>query len=124
MKPASVQCHAHKKGGEQCQAYAVRGATVCRVHGGSAPQVKDAARYRVLEFADEVAAELVRLALHARSEATRVRACVSVLDYAGLQPVHKVEVTELTDEAIDREIERLLGQMAELDHLERRNGDN
>ena len=34
------RCSAHRRDGEPCGARAVPGATVCRVHGGAAPQVK------------------------------------------------------------------------------------
>lgn len=48
-KPA-IRCRARsKKTGNQCGAYAVHGATVCRHHGGSAPQVKAKAAQRVAE---------------------------------------------------------------------------
>lgn len=115
MKYPALQCSAHRKTGDRCKAFAVKGATVCRSHGGSAPQVKESARYRVLQYADDVAAELIRLALHSDSDAVRVRACGMVLDYCGLQPVHKVEVSEITDDMIEREIARLLTEMRELD---------
>jgi hypothetical protein len=38
------RCVAHKKTGEQCLKAAIRGAAVCRFHGGSAPQVQSKAR--------------------------------------------------------------------------------
>lgn len=34
------RCTARRRDGQQCGAKAVLGATVCRVHGGSAPQVR------------------------------------------------------------------------------------
>ena len=41
------QCTAKStRSGNRCKKYAVRGATVCGTHGGSAPQVRDAARRR------------------------------------------------------------------------------
>lgn len=40
------RCQAHRTDGEPCQAYAIRGGTVCTKHGGSSPQVKQAANYR------------------------------------------------------------------------------
>jgi hypothetical protein len=40
-------CTAKKTDGTICQAYAIRGSNVCRVHGGSAPAVKAAAERNV-----------------------------------------------------------------------------
>jgi hypothetical protein len=42
-------CTAHARSGRPCSAFAVTGTTVCRHHGGSAPQVRAAARRRVAE---------------------------------------------------------------------------
>lgn len=41
------RCHATTRQGTQCSSPAIRGATVCRMHGGSAPQVKFAALERL-----------------------------------------------------------------------------
>lgn len=43
------QCTAIKKNGEQCKKKAVTGAVVCATHGGSAPQVREAGKKRVME---------------------------------------------------------------------------
>ncbi|MDT0435615.1 MULTISPECIES: hypothetical protein [Streptomyces] len=48
------RCTAHKKGkngekGERCQAWALKGQTVCRVHGGAARQNRAAGERRVAE---------------------------------------------------------------------------
>lgn len=37
------RCSARRTNGEPCRAYAIVGGTVCRTHGGSAPQVRRAA---------------------------------------------------------------------------------
>lgn len=43
-------CTAHsKRTGKPCTQPAIRGGSVCRMHGGSAPQVKAAATWRYLE---------------------------------------------------------------------------
>lgn len=42
-----MKCRARKRDGTPCSAWAIRGATVCRVHGGRAPQVKRAAARNV-----------------------------------------------------------------------------
>ena len=41
------KCTAHRTNGEPCGAYAIRGGTVCRVHGGSIPSVKAKAQERL-----------------------------------------------------------------------------
>jgi hypothetical protein len=47
LRPA-VACSAHRTDGGECRAFAVHGAEVCRSHGGLAPQVRAAARRRLL----------------------------------------------------------------------------
>jgi hypothetical protein len=45
---ADRRCTARsKQTGQRCGHYAIRGANVCRHHGGAAPQVKEAARRRL-----------------------------------------------------------------------------
>ncbi|WP_426566397.1 HGGxSTG domain-containing protein [Angustibacter sp. McL0619] len=43
------RCTAHTRTGRPCKARPVTGATVCRMHGGSAPQVRAAAQRRLQE---------------------------------------------------------------------------
>ncbi len=42
-----MKCKAKRTDGEPCKAWPIKGAEVCRVHGGRAPQVKAAAKRRV-----------------------------------------------------------------------------
>jgi hypothetical protein len=49
MNTHGSRCSARKSDGTPCKAYPIHGAKVCRVHGGSAPQVKAAARARLAE---------------------------------------------------------------------------
>lgn len=49
-----------KSTGNPCQRDAIAGATVCQVHGGSAPQVREAARRRLLELVDPALGVLAR----------------------------------------------------------------
>src|SRR3954471_10803018 len=51
--PLAVRCGALSKStGKQCKAWAIKGGTTCRLHGGSAPQVraKAAVRAEVMEW--------------------------------------------------------------------------
>ena len=45
-------CTARRKNGQPCGAKAIRGGTVCRMHGGGAPQVKAAAAARLRAMVD------------------------------------------------------------------------
>jgi hypothetical protein len=81
-----VQCHATSKtSGQQCRRPASAGAAVCRVHGGAAPQVKEAARVRLLALVDPALATLAR-AVNSRRQPTAVEisAAKDILDRAGL----------------------------------------
>lgn len=48
-------CNGHNNRGEQCGKTPIKGATVCRTHGGSAPQVRAAAEQRQLAAAADEA---------------------------------------------------------------------
>jgi hypothetical protein len=43
------RCHAHRKNGEPCKAYAIIGGYVCRMHGGASPRALYRALYRATE---------------------------------------------------------------------------
>lgn len=85
-------CRATSRSGQGCKLDAIPGGTVCRFHGGSAPQVREAARKRILALVPEAIATMVGL-LEAGSEATRFRAAADLLDRAGLRPADEVVVT-------------------------------
>src|SRR5262245_26164447 len=60
--PLSVQCSAHsKQTKKQCGRKAIPGGTVCRYHGGAAPQVKAAADRRIQELEQPAIAYLAWL---------------------------------------------------------------
>ncbi len=86
------RCTAHKKTGEQCRRWAIRGGTVCTHHGGNTPAVKAKARRRLEEAADRLAKQLLDIAEGAESEQVRLSAVKDALDRAGLKPPTQVDV--------------------------------
>lgn len=86
------KCKAHKKDGTPCGRWPVKGATVCPKHGGSAPQVRRKAQERLLEAADSLMAQLLKIASSAESEAVRLAATRDALDRAGFAPAQLVKL--------------------------------
>lgn len=70
--------------GEPCQHWPIRGGAVCRVHGGSAPQVKANAVERLQEMVDPLLTELWRIATSSDNEPVRLAAIKDALDRAGV----------------------------------------
>ena len=104
-------CTARRTDGQPCKASAIKGATVCRVHGGSAPQVRAAAQRRLLEAADPAAAELVHLALDAESPNVRLAAVRDLLDRAAVGGPEASADVGITAEVVEAEIARLESQL-------------
>lgn len=114
-----MQCTAHsKQTGAPCKKTAIPGSNVCVYHGGKAPQVQAAARRRILEAADPVAARLIDIALNSESDSAAVAAARDLLDRAGLGATHRIEA-EVThhegDSELDRRIAALLDAMNQQD---------
>ena len=109
-----MNCQAHKQNGDACKAPAIRGTTVCRVHGGSAPQVRAAAQRRLLEAADPVAARLVHLALNSDDEKVQLAACRDLLDRVAVTSPKQIEI--LPDAALVQQwIAALEADLADVD---------
>ena len=103
----SGKCKATAKGtGQRCQAWAMAGAEVCRVHGGRAPQVKAAAKRRLAEqeaarlaakvLDDPNAAPIVDVVTELQALAGRVRNAVDVIG-ARVNTLHEQEHLRYTD---------------------------
>ena len=79
------RCTARRRDGTPCRNHARLGTNVCRMHGGSAPQVLRAAQVRLLMSADEVMGELLKIIRDKELPATvRLVAIRDALDRAGL----------------------------------------
>nr|DAN63362.1 MAG TPA: hypothetical protein [Caudoviricetes sp.] len=95
-----------RRTGNPCRSYAVKGTTVCRKHGGSAPQIKKAAK---LNYARYVVQEKVRREVGALAVDVPIESRVT-------DPL--IELQRLTTEAIH--FKDVLGKMVnELKDIER-----
>lgn len=87
-------CGKKTRKGTPCQKSPIKGGTVCRLHGGSAPQVKRAAKLRLLELVDPAIATLARIMATSDNEALRLKAADSILDRGGLPKGAQVTVED------------------------------
>lgn len=92
--PDRVTCKARSsRTGDPCNNPPMKGATVCRMHGGAAPQTKAAARVRLEMAADRMAAQLLKMAADdAVNDSVKLSAIRDALDRAGLGAKHAVEL--------------------------------
>jgi hypothetical protein len=60
LLPVNEKCVGRNQRGEPCGNYPIDGAVVCRVHGGSAPQVRRKAQERIAMAQDDAASMLVQ----------------------------------------------------------------
>lgn len=87
------RCSARRTNGEPCRKAAMAGSTVCRNHGGAAPQVKAKARVRLENAADRMARQLLGMAMDDKVPAyVKLEAIKTALDRAGISPKTAVEV--------------------------------
>jgi hypothetical protein len=90
----SHRCVAHKSNGDRCLKLAIKGATVCRTHGGATRHIRNAARVRLENAADLMAKQLLGIAIGAESEAVKLAAIRDALDRAGLKPLSEVVISQ------------------------------
>lgn len=90
---------------------------MCRMHGGSAPQVKRKALERMIAASDIVAGELIAIVRDKRQPAAaRVAAANSVLDRAGLKPADAIELSGPGGGPIQLDESAILARLRELGH--------
>lgn len=87
------RCRGHKKDGSPCGKPPIAGGTVCTTHGGGAPQVKFAARQRLMELREPALVALGAVLRNAEADdSTKVRAALGILDRTGMGPNVQVDV--------------------------------
>lgn len=81
-----MRCVAKSKTkGKRCTKHAIPGGTVCRYHGGAAPQVKQKAAERLAALVSPAITTLGKL-LRSKQEHVRLKAVQDVLDRNGHRP--------------------------------------
>lgn len=89
-----VQCTAKTSSGYPCKRPPIKGGTVCRTHGGAAPQVRAAAQVRILMASDMAARKLIELMSSPKvDDRVKLAAARDLLDRANLSGTQAVEVT-------------------------------
>lgn len=93
--PPIQRCKAHSsRTGKPCSNYPIDGATVCRMHGGAAPQVKRKALERLMALQDKAIDRLERLIDNSEFPTTAYAASRDVLDRTMGKPRESVQVEQ------------------------------
>lgn len=102
-------CLADTRGGGACRAPAMDGQKRCRLHGGSSPQARKAARLRLADLQDPAIATLARLMATGSTEMIRFRAAEAILDRGGNPRSSRVEATiqQQAEQSREMLVERL-----------------
>lgn len=86
-------CKARRRNGEPCRNPPMLGSSVCRMHGGAAPQVKRRAQQRILEASDQAAYRLVQMMQDTKiPPAVQLAAARDLLDRAGLSAKQEIAI--------------------------------
>lgn len=89
--PMKAQCTATNRQGKRCGKSPILGGTVCRLHGGAAPQVKLKAAQRLEAYQDKAIDRLFQLIEQTAFPSTALTAVRDVLDRTLGKPIEKVQ---------------------------------
>ena len=98
-------CTAHRSDGEPCRGQAIRGGSVCVVHGARAPQVKAKAEDRIRALVDPSLNRIARTIADDQNPALALAAARDILDRAGYKATEKIQSdgrTVIEIEYVDR----------------------
>jgi hypothetical protein len=99
-------CTARRVDGEPCRRYSVKGASVCKLHGGAAKQVQNVARARLANAADRMARELLGMATDPNvSDSVKLAAIRDALDRGGVGIKAELEITARAYEQVFEQME-------------------
>lgn len=104
VDPMAGKCKATNRQGKRCSQPHIPGGTVCRYHGGGAPQVKLAAQARLLKLQHPAIARLEELILQKEFPSTAYQAVRDVLDRTMGKPAESVAIAHSGGIAITHEI--------------------
>ena len=110
-----MRCAAKRRNGEGCGAWAVKGSTVCRMHGGSSPQARQAAARRVQE--EKAAKEAQRLAQPIETDPSQ-----ALLDLVSSAAGEVAYWRNRVDEIQDRDEKRLTSGLTKITEGKDRGG--
>lgn len=91
MKGERKICTATNRQGRRCGKSPILGGTVCRLHGGAAPQVKLKAAERLAAYQDRAIDRLFELVEQTAFPSTALTATRDILDRTMGKPIEKVE---------------------------------
>lgn len=105
--------------GKQCNRWSLRGATVCKIHGGQLPSVREhaeavveSARLQLMGMADDAVAVLEELIQPGVADAVRLKAVENILNRSGIKEAVEIKVEHSTASAVE-EISKRLNVMRE-----------
>lgn len=87
-----MRCVATRRNGEQCGSRPIRGGTVCRMHGGGAPQVKAKAEARLLAMQPKALSTLDRLMDREEFPTVQLQASTRVVEWTYGKAIERQEV--------------------------------
>lgn len=104
----SHRCGRRTRSGGTCRQWPIAGGTVCRMHGGSAPQVKQAAEARIKALAEGRALARLEELLESPLDSVALAAAKDLLDRAGYAARQRVDVHH---HQVQQEAERIAAKL-------------